>query len=135
MKCYVLGAVTGSSEDSEKIFGTYKKALKDRISVIGTPIETAKFKGSAEERFKRAEKSIKEADVIIADVSQASTGAGIELGLAHILGKQIICFAKAGSKVSGLVLGMVGSENIIYYSSVKDLTNLLNLWAFEQLEV
>lgn len=121
MKCYVLGAVTGSGEDANIIFEIYKLALKDKVEMLGTPLETAQFTGSAEERFARAESSVKNADVIIAEVGTASTGAGIELGLAHMLNKKIICFAKKGCRVSGLVIGMVGSSNVIYYDDEKDL--------------
>ena len=121
MKCYILGSTGGELNNSEEIYSTYKDALKDRVSILGTPLETAKFNGTAVERFARAEKAVRESDVIIAEMSAASTGAGIEIGMAYLLGKQIYCFAKCGSKVSGLVVGMIGEENVYYYKTPKEL--------------
>ena len=124
-KCYVLGAVTGIAQNAEEIFNTYKKSLERNFTILGTPLETAQFKGTLQERFQRAEQAIKNADVIIAEMSTASTGAGIEMGMAHNLGKPIYCFAKSGSKVSGLVVGMVGENNVKYYNDTRDLQNAL----------
>ena len=127
MKCYILGAVTGSADNAKEIFETYKEVLKDKITVCGTPLETAKFEGTAEERFIRAEKAIREVDLIIADMSAVSTGAGIEMGMAFILNKKIIVFAKEGSNVSKLVTGMVGKENMIYYKDSIDLARKIQI--------
>lgn len=128
-KCYILGAVTGSAQNAEEIFNTYKESLKRNFIILGTPLETAQFKGTLQERFQRAEKYIKEADVIIAEMSTASTGAGIEMGMAYNLGKPIYCFAKSGSKVSGLVIGMVGENNVCYYDNLSELYK--NLASFD----
>lgn len=127
-KCYVLGAVTGSAQNAEEIFNIYKRSLEKKFIILGTPLETAQFKGTLQERFQRAEQAIKNADVIIAEMSTASTGAGIEMGMAHNLGKPIYCFAKSGSKVSGLVVGMVGENNVCYYDDLSQLhKNLASL--------
>lgn len=134
MKSYILGAVTGGIEDAEETFTTYKRALKDKVEILGTPLETAKFKGTMQERFERAKQAIQQADVVIAEMSTASTGAGIELGMSYFLGKEIYCFAKEGSKVSGLIIGMVGEKNVIYYNSLKDLTVKLNSLEFKKVK-
>ncbi len=131
MKCYILGAVTGGSENTEETFNTYKSALKDKVEILGTPLETAKFKGTAEERFARAEKAIRESDVVIAEMSVPSTGAGIEMGMAHLLGKQIYCCAKEGSKVSGLVVGMIGKERVFCYRTLQELSKTLKTLNFQ----
>lgn len=122
-KCYILGAVTGGSSGLD-IFNVYKRALKDKLEILGTPIETSVFTGTAEERFVRAEAYVKSADIIIADMSAISTGAGIELGMAHLLKKDIYCFAKDGSKVSALVIGMLSSP-VRYYDSEQNLYDML----------
>ena len=124
MKCYILGAVSGASENSIKIFGIYKAALNKKNEVLGTPIETSKFNGSNSERFLIAKNSIQSSDLVIADLSQASTGVGIELAMAHLLNKKILCFAKTGSKVSGLALGMI-ENSVIFYKDSEDLFNLI----------
>lgn len=121
MKCYVLGAVTGGAENAKEIFETYKIALKGKFEILGTPLETAKFQGTYAERFNRAKEFIRQADLIVADMSVASTGAGIEMGMAHLLSKKIVVFAKTESKVSGLVIGLVGEQNIHYYNDSEEL--------------
>ncbi len=73
-KTYVLGATANGSE----IFLVYKKALKKKLEILGTPIETNKFNGTNLERFNRAQLSVNKADIIIADMSEVSTGAGNE---------------------------------------------------------
>ena len=88
-KTYVLGATANGS----RIFLVYKKALKNKLEILGTPIETNEFNGTFNERFIRAENFVKSADIIIADMSEVSTGAGIELGMAHRLNKPIYVFA------------------------------------------
>jgi len=44
---------------------------------------------------------IKNADLILAEVSFPSTGQGIELGWANAFNKKILCINKTGSKISG----------------------------------
>lgn len=50
--------------------------------------------------YKTTLDDIKNSDIVIAEVSYASTGMGIELGWANILEKPIIVFAKTGTKIS-----------------------------------
>ena len=123
-KSYILGATAKGFE----IFKVYKKALGDRFEILGTPIETLQFKGTNEERFERAKESVKQSDVIIADMSEVSTGAGIELGMAHLLGKQIYVFANAQSKVSSLIYGL--TKDVKFYKDDEELYKLLTNVAF-----
>ncbi len=44
---------------------------------------------------------IKDADLILAEVSLPSTGQGIELGRAEVFGKKVLCISKEGSHYSG----------------------------------
>lgn len=118
-KTYILGATAKGSEK----FLVYKEALKEKLEILGTPIETLQFKGTNKERFLRAEDSVKQSDVIIADMSEVSTGAGIELGMAHTLGKEIYVFASVGNKVSALIYGL--TNNIYFYNSETELFDLL----------
>lgn len=52
-------------------------------------------------------------DVMLAEVSFASTGQGIEIGWAHAAGVPIICLYKSGAKVSGS-LRFVADQMIDY---------------------
>lgn len=44
--------------------------------------------------------TIKNSDLILAEVSFSSTGLGIELGRAEMMNKKTVCFYKKGSKIS-----------------------------------
>ena len=59
---------------------------------------------------------ISECDIILAEVSQPSTGQGIELGWADSNDKPIICFYRTGSKISS-ALRFITDKHIEYESS------------------
>jgi len=131
MYVYVLGAVTGGMDDAKELFRVYKEQLGSFAElndggsfsedIEGTPIETMQFKGSKDELFTRAVQSVEQAELIVADMSQISTGAGIELGMAYMMKKKIVVFAKRGSRVSGVIAGMIGEQNIVWYKDYEDL--------------
>lgn len=58
-------------------------------------------------------------DVVIAEVSEPSTGLGIELGWASDYAVPIYCFYKKGSKPSGSLRAV--TENIMQYEEYNDL--------------
>lgn len=125
-KCLVLGAVTGNEEEGKRLWLTYKNSdLKNYFPTIDTPYETAQFKGTDIERASRAEELMLETDLVIADVSTPSLGAGMELGMALMLKKTVILFAREGQKVSALATGFFGEVN--FYSSPEDLQKKLAL--------
>lgn len=59
-----------------------------------------------------------ECDLFIAEVSYKSTGLGIELGWADILGVPIVCFYKEGDRPSSSVYKV--AEKVIEYKSEHD---------------
>lgn len=69
---------------------------------------------------------IREADLILAEVSYPSTGQGIELGWANKLGKQIVCIYRQGSKPSSS-LKFVCREMIEYADNNDLIEKLGNL--------
>lgn len=66
-----------------------------------------------------AKDELKQADVLVAEVSLPSTGQGIELGQANAAGVPIICFYKTGAKPSGSLRFV--ADKIIEYSDTRDL--------------
>jgi hypothetical protein len=69
-----------------------------------------------------------EADVVVAEVSAASMGMGIELGWANVYNTPVICIYKAGTQISQSLL-MV-ADNFVEYTDNEDLvlglTDVLN---------
>lgn len=119
--------VTGSTME-ESIRKVYQNLNDHFVNVfyanVQTPLDTIKFQGTNEERVKRAFELVDMADVIIADVSFPSHGQGIELHYAYSKNKKIILIAKENSKVSGVVLGLLGSP--FYYNSIENLVEFLD---------
>ena len=60
-----------------------------------------------------------ECELVLAEVSEASTGLGIELGWANVYGVKIVCIYKIGSKLSNSLKQV--SKEFIEYSDWDDL--------------
>lgn len=72
---------------------------------------------------------IKTADMILAEVSFPSTGLGIELGWAHIYGKNVLCIHKKDySLTSALKCICANNINFLEYSGIKNLIEQLHMW-------
>lgn len=61
---------------------------------------------------------LKKCDLFIAEVSNKSTGLGIELGWANLMGVKIVCFYKKGLKPSSSL--KVITNNFIEYENNED---------------
>lgn len=70
---------------------------------------------------------IKEADIILADVTVASLGVGYEVGYAEKLGKRIICIydKKINNNISAMISG---NSNLLCegYNSLDDAKDIIN---------
>lgn len=66
-----------------------------------------------------------QADVVLAEVSEPSTGLGVELGWADIYGVPIVCLYRKGSRISGSL--QVVSKNFVEYSNNKELISGIKL--------
>lgn len=125
-KILILGALP-KEKKRERLYNAVINVCKNFTDKISSPIDTARFKGNDKERYKRAFKKVKQADLIIGEQSKPSTRQGMEIREAAILNKSLIVIAKTGSKVSGLVKGCPILKKIIYYDNIKDLKlKLLN---------
>ena len=120
MKILIIGALP-KDETARELYEVLIEVSNKHGEVIGTPIDTAEFKGLSEERYKKAFDSIKDADLLIAEASSPSTGQGMEIRDAILQNKRIIVIAKKGCKVSGLITGSNAINKIIYYDNLNDL--------------
>ncbi len=120
MKILIIGKLPDDVQ-TRILYEGIIRIVKDYAFDIRSPIDTAEFEGSDEERYERAFDTLKGADLVIAEVSEPSTGQGMEIGEAINLGKKIIVIARKGSKVSGLIKGCPDLGEIIYYRLVEDL--------------
>lgn len=99
-----------------KIYLAHSKKM-NYINQLYNPIKRSFFYSNYEFYFPYEESNqsyntydyYKQFDLVIAEVSKAETGIGIELGFAYSLNIPILCFYKKGSK---------------YSSSLKSITNI-----------
>ncbi len=63
-------------------------------------------------------------DLVIAEVSEAATGLGIELGWLWEDRKKIYCIHRIDKKISGSIKTI--TDNIISYSSIDEMMNIIN---------
>lgn len=96
MKIYFAGSITGGRDDAalyEQIIqelGQYGQVLTEHLG-LKTLTSYGEAK-SAEEIYTRDVLWVREADVLVAEVTQPSLGVGYELGLAESLGKKSFMF-------------------------------------------
>lgn len=124
----ITGAITSAKEDSLEIYEILTEELKQYSNKIYSPLDTIKFKGTAEEMYTRVMTILKETDLVIAEMSNPSTGQGMELQEAVRLDIPIIIVAKEGSKISSTVLGSGKVKKTFFYNNKEDIKgNLKNI--------
>ena len=68
---------------------------------------------------------VRNCDVMICDISQISTGLGIELGTILEQNKKIVFFYETGSYVSNMITGAFSDSEFIEYQNIEDLKQSL----------
>ncbi|MBT3816930.1 MAG: hypothetical protein HOE80_00380 [Candidatus Magasanikbacteria bacterium] len=111
MKIYV--AHSRSFDFKKELYEPMRQSSLNNEHTFVLPHETS------DESFNSKDYLKNEADVLIAEVSEPSTGLGIELGWANIYEVPIIGIYKKGSKVSGSL--KVVSKNFVEYFNSKEL--------------
>lgn len=76
------------------------------------------------EVFDRDVKGVKECDVLVAEISNPSHGVGMEIMLAHMHEKKVVCLFKNGTVISRMIRGLPGVL-LIEYRSEKELVERL----------
>lgn len=112
MKIYFAGAIRGGRDDADMYMqlidyiNTKAEVLTEHLgdktlSALGETDTTEEY------IFERDVAWIKEADLVIAEVSTPSLGVGYELGLSEGLGKPILCLyhPTQGKRLSAMVRG------------------------------
>lgn len=127
----ITGAVLSSDSSSVEI---YEKivSLIDSKYVVSSPLDTMQFKGNDTERYERAMRLLQDTKMIIAEMSNVSTGQGMELQEAVTLNIPVLVIAKEGSKISGLVKGSKNVKDIVYYHEIEDIEHQILQFIKEQ---
>ena len=68
---------------------------------------------------------VRNCDIMVCDISQISTGLGIELGVALEHNKKIVFFYETGSYVSNMIKGAFSKAEFIEYQNIESLKQSL----------
>jgi nucleoside 2-deoxyribosyltransferase len=79
------------------------------------------------EVFERDTKGIKESDILVAEISEPSHGVGMEIMLAYVQRKKIVCTFRKGSAVSRMIQGLPEALLIEYASEDEAIEKLRKL--------
>ncbi len=82
------------------------------------------FTITPQEVFTRDAKGIENCDILIAEITSPSHGVGMEIMLAHIHEKKVICLLRDGAVASRMLRGLPGIR-LVEYTSEKELTEKL----------
>jgi len=109
MKIYFSCSIRGVRHDPDtpKLLIDHLKGHGEVLTEhIGQVTEEFEAGISEAEIFERDVAWLKEADVVVAEVTGPSLGVGYEIGIAETLGKPILCiFEETGKKISAMILG------------------------------
>jgi len=130
---FVIGAYSNTNKedlDIYKVIDSYLETLCPEYKII-TPFTIENFLNnlsnhSYEKMVSYDLDCVKKSSLLVADLTNKSTGVGIELGIAKEHNKNIIFLAKEGSSISNMVLGAFPNYKIHYYQDNKDIYNILN---------
>ena len=132
MKIYFAGSIRGGRNDVEvynQIIQHLQKHGQVLTEHIGDKNLTADGEVDKTETFiyDRDMAWVKEANVIVAEVSSPSLGVGYEIGKAEDWGKKILCLYRnqADKKLSGMLMGNHNIE-IIYYDALEEALEQLD---------
>ncbi len=129
MKIYFAGSIRGGRDDQE-LYALVIQELQSHGTVLtehlGLSSLTAQGETSGDTYiFERDMEWVREADVIVAEVSTPSLGVGYELGQAEALGKPILCLYRPqeGKRLSAMVSGN-SYMPIREYQTIEDVRSI-----------
>ena len=137
MKLFLAGAVSTATESQLEKYNTYKTILEE-FGTLTFPDKIWEYREKCIREFPEKSKLeidklmvdfdldlVRNCDVMICDISQISTGLGIELGTILEQNKKIVFFYETGSYVSNMVTGDFSDSEFIEYQNIEDLKQSL----------
>jgi 2'-deoxynucleoside 5'-phosphate N-hydrolase len=126
MKFYFAGSISGGRQD-QSIYAQIIGLLKRHGTVLSEHFGDAALTSAGEAIGDRAIHDrdlawIREADVIVAEVTTPSLGVGYEIGRALEWGKPMVCLYRPSElrRLSGMIAGAPGVR-VIHYTAVAEL--------------
>lgn len=140
MKIFLAGAVSFAKKEQLEKYNVYKSVLMNQIKdiVLVTPDDIWNYRKHCETHNFDLKKiqidnlmvqydlsEVKSCDLIVCDLSEISTGMGLELGVALENNKKILFLYKKNSYVSNMITGAFMNSCFIEYSDIKELEKKL----------
>lgn len=127
MKIYFAGSIRGGRDDQDLYFSIIE-ILKNYGQVLSEHVGNKELSSygqtemTDEEIYTKDVNWIKEADIIVAEVTTPSLGVGYELGFSEALDKKIILLFRNqdGKRLSAMLSGNKNFD-CVYYDSVDEL--------------
>ncbi|XP_061645699.1 2'-deoxynucleoside 5'-phosphate N-hydrolase 1 isoform X2 [Phyllopteryx taeniolatus] len=134
MKIYFCGSIRGGRDDAcvyehvVKTLGKFGKVLTEHVG-------DSELTDTGEESqdvaiHDRDMEWLRQADVVVAEVTQPSLGVGYELGHAYLMRKRTLCLFRpsAGRKLSAMIRGAADGERMLVmeYNGEDDVGNILD---------
>ena len=124
-RIFIVGAITNSPTDRTALYSVLAETCRPYAKQISSPLDSIEFPGSNEELYNYVIGWAFTADVLVAEASMPSTGAGMEIQEACRNHIPIIVVAETGSTISSLLLGVPDLRALIYYESLEQLRQML----------
>lgn len=123
---YVFGPIHMFGESYLPIYRKVSVLLKNKYRKVISTYPDFWNTGEAPKQFYlRTYREIVKCDLFIAEISQPSTGVGMELQIAYERGIPVIGLCRAGSTPSTMALGIPALKRLITYKNTSDLLNQL----------
>lgn len=131
MKIYFAGSIRGGRDDQELYFSVIGE-LQKYGTVLTEHVGNKELTGLGEikrtdkEIFDRDMEWVREAELIVAEVSTPSLGVGYELGQAEAMNKPVLCLYREteGKRLSAMVAGNAYFD-INIYKNLDDVAVIL----------
>ena len=127
----ITGSVMNSDRESVDTYTKLISMIDTNKYEVSSPLDTIKFNGTDQERYKRALTMLSNTKLMIAEMSNVSTGQGMEIQQAANLDIPILVIAKTGSKISGLVKGCPVVRNIVFYDDIDSVKEAIDKFVMD----
>jgi len=131
MNIYFAGSIRGGREDQD-LYSLIIKELQNHGTVLTEHIGDKGLTAFGEhtrtdtEIYERDMSWIREADIVVAEVTTPSLGVGYELGQAESMGKRIVClYRKMEGKILSAMLSGNSKMKIYEYKTLEDVKQIL----------
>ena len=140
MKIFLAGAVSSAQNGQLEKYNIYKDNLAKifRNALLITPNDIWEYRNNCihnNSQLSQREidnmmvnydlEKVRESDLIVCDLSELSTGMGLELGVAHENHKKVVFFYETGAHISSMIIGAFSDSLFVEYASVSDLRDKL----------